>query len=141
MQDHRFHVGDVFCPTCTRCGVGFLFFISAFRSSPSSSSSSSFSSSSATTSLSPHQLSPHQFSTLTTSSFTQHQLSPSSLITSHDITSHHITSHHINPDLTTSVASAALGAPQARFAWQEQHSDQIHRGERKSGDVCMYVCR
>ena len=32
------------------------------------------------------------------------------------------------------VAGAALGAPHARFAWQAQHFEHIHRGRRKSGD-------
>ena len=32
------------------------------------------------------------------------------------------------------VAGAALGAPPARFAWQAQHFEHLHRGRWKSGD-------
>ena len=31
------------------------------------------------------------------------------------------------------VAGAALGAPQARFPWQAQHLEHLHRGRQKSG--------
>ena len=36
------------------------------------------------------------------------------------------------------VAGAALGAPLARLAWQAQHLEHLHRGQRKPGDDCLH---
>ena len=55
----------------------------------------------------------------------------------HNIINTSSTQHHQHTWSTSGsfcVASAALGAPPVCFAWQAQHLEHLHRGQRKSGD-------
>ena len=128
----------------------FVFFLLHPAAASSASTASSSAAASSTSHHQQHHLTISTTSTHNTSTPSSH--SPSTRHHQHTImnTKHHLTHHQHNimnlrlvlrckrSTWSTSssfcVAGAALGAPPARFAWQAQHLEHLHRGPRKSGD-------